>query len=85
VCLLASRHKDVCDGGMAPRIYNCRIIGKCKMSFMLQPLYRWRNNGFILWTGEEVRNVTCPDGVTNRRGEKRDVSRWGDEQTGWDA
>ena len=55
------------------------------MSFMLQPLYRRGNNGFILWTGEGVRSVTCPDGVTNRRGVTPDLFGRGEEQKGWDA
>ena len=29
--------------------------------------------------------MTCLDGVTNRRVVTRDVSRWGDEENGWDA
>ena len=85
MCLLASRHKDVWDGAMAPRIYNRGTKRKCKMSFMLQPLYRRGNNGFILWTGEGVRSVTCPDGVTNRRGVTPDLFGRGEEQKGWDA
>jgi len=32
-----------------------------------------------------VGRVMCVDGMTSRRGGTPDVSRWGDEQKGWDA